>query len=104
LYCSHAKQIRKDLDELEEQANATLSAGTAELLPKETGTQQKMTKARLGLIPYISGSKFMQPREALFLSLIVTNRSGERSFSRFKNELKGHSVLGEVVHTKHSVH
>jgi len=33
----------------------------------------------------------MQPREALFLSLMVTNCSGERSFSRFKrikNELK----------------
>jgi len=34
----------------------------------------------------------MQPREASFLSLMVTNCSGERSFSRFKrikNELKG---------------
>jgi len=33
----------------------------------------------------------MQPREVLFLSLMVTNCSGERSFSRFKitkNELK----------------
>ena len=49
----------------------------------------------------------MQPREALFLSLMVTNCSGERSFSRFKRikiKLKGHNVLGEVVHTKHSVH
>jgi len=26
----------------------------------------------------------MQPREALFLSLMVTNCSGEKSFSRFK--------------------
>jgi len=26
----------------------------------------------------------MQPHEALFLSLMVTNCSGERSFSRFK--------------------
>jgi len=26
----------------------------------------------------------MQPREALFLSFMVTNCSGERSFSRFK--------------------
>jgi len=26
----------------------------------------------------------MQPREALFLSLMVTNCSGKRSFSRFK--------------------
>jgi len=49
----------------------------------------------------------MQPREALFLGVMVINCSGERSFSRFKiikNELKGHSVPGEVVHTKHSVH
>jgi len=48
----------------------------------------------------------MQPREALFLSLMVTYCSGERSFSRFKitkNESKGRHVLGEVVHTKHSV-
>jgi len=39
--------------------------------------------------------------------LMVTNCSGERSFSRFKrikNELKGHNVPGEVVDTKHSVH
>jgi len=44
----------------------------------------------------------MQPREALFLSLMVTNCSGERSFSRFKrikNELKDHNVPREVVHT-----
>jgi len=49
----------------------------------------------------------MQPREALFLSLMVTYCSGERSFSRFKitkNELKGRHVSGEVVRTKHSVH
>jgi len=49
----------------------------------------------------------MQPREALFLSLMVTNCSGERPFSRFKrikNESKGRSVPGEVAHTKHFVH
>jgi len=49
----------------------------------------------------------MQPCEAFFLSLMVTNCSGERSFSRIKrikNELKGQNVPGEVVHTKHSVH
>jgi len=49
----------------------------------------------------------MQPREALFLSWMVNNCSGERSFSRFKtikNELKGRDVPGEVVHTEHSVH
>jgi len=49
----------------------------------------------------------MQPREALFLSLMVTNCSSERSFSRlkrFKNVLNGRNVPGEVVHTKYSVH
>jgi len=49
----------------------------------------------------------MQPHEALFLSLIVTKCSGERSFSRFKrikNELKGRNIPGEVVNTKHSAH
>ena len=46
----------------------------------------------------------MQPHEALFLTLMVTNCSGERFFSRFKrikNELKGCNIPGEVVHTKH---
>jgi len=49
----------------------------------------------------------MQPREALFLSFMVTNCSGVRSFSRsekIKDELKGRNVPGEVVLTKHSVH
>jgi len=49
----------------------------------------------------------MQPREALLIRLMVTNCSGERSFSRFKrieNEVKGRHIPGEVVHTKHSVH
>jgi len=49
----------------------------------------------------------MQPREALFLSFMVTNCLGVRSFSRFKrikNELKGLNVPREVVHAKHSVH
>jgi len=44
----------------------------------------------------------MQPREALFLSLMVTNCSGERSFSRFKrskNELKGRNIPVKMVHT-----
>jgi len=49
----------------------------------------------------------MQSREALFLSLMVTNCPGEWSFSRFKiikNESNGRNVPGEVVHTKHLVH
>ena len=41
----------------------------------------------------------MQPHEALFLRLMVTNCSGERSFSRFK--LMGRNIPGEVVNTKH---
>jgi len=49
----------------------------------------------------------MQQREDLFLRLMVTSCSGESSFASFKrikNELKGGSVPGEDVHTKHSVH
>jgi len=49
----------------------------------------------------------MQPHEVLVLSLMVTNCSGEKSFSRFKkikNELKGRNIPGEFVHTKNSVH
>jgi len=49
----------------------------------------------------------MQPCEAFFLSLMVTNCSGERCFSRFKiikNALNGRNVPGEVVHIKHLVH
>ena len=63
-----------------------------------------MTKARLGLKPKISVFQFMQPHEALFLSLMVTNCLGESFFSRFKrfkNQLKGRNIPGEVVNTKH---
>ena len=38
---------------------------------------------------------------------MVTDWSGERSFSgfkRIKNELKGRNIPEEVVHTKHAVH
>jgi len=44
----------------------------------------------------------MKPHEALFLSLMVTNCSGERSFSRLKrikNELKGRNIPGERLFT-----
>ena len=47
----------------------------------------------------------MQPHKALFLSLMVTNCSSARFFSRFKrikNELKGRNIPGEVVNTKHT--
>jgi len=46
----------------------------------------------------------MQPHEALFLSLMVTNCLGERFFPRFKrikNQLKGRNIPGEVVNTNH---
>jgi len=59
-----------------------------------------MTKACLDLMQKISNSKFMQQRGALFLSLMVTNCSGERCFWRFKrnkNELSSRNVPGEVV-------
>jgi len=49
----------------------------------------------------------MQPGEALYLSVMATNCSGERSISRFKrikNQLNGRNFPGEVVITKHSVH
>jgi len=42
----------------------------------------------------------MQPRGPLCISLMVTNCSGERSFSRFKrlkNELNSRNVPGEVA-------
>jgi len=34
LHCSHAKQIREDLDELEQQAKATLPTGNRGTLPQ----------------------------------------------------------------------
>ena len=46
----------------------------------------------------------MQPHEALFLSLVVSNCSGEKFFSTFKrieNQLKGRNIPGEVVNTRH---
>jgi len=52
-------------------------------------------------------AKNLGGREALFLSLMVTNCSGKRFFSRFnriKNESKGRNIPGEVVHNKHLVH
>jgi len=50
LYFSHAKEIREDHDELNWQT---------QLLPqgdKEKGNTEKMTTARLGPMPWISGS------------------------------------------------
>jgi len=50
-YCSHAKQIREDLDGLEEQAKVPLPTGNHVTLPNETRKQQKMTKAHWDLMP-----------------------------------------------------
>jgi len=81
LYCPRAKQIREDLDELEQQAKTTLPTGNRRTLPqRDMENTIKMPRARLGLMPQISGSQFMQSREALFLSLMVTNCSGERLY------------------------
>jgi len=51
LYCFHAKQIREDLDKLEQQAKATLPIGNRRTLPQRNRETKKMTKARLGLMP-----------------------------------------------------
>ena len=48
LYCSHAKQSKEDLDDIEQQAKATLPTGTAELSPNETRKQQKNDKSAFG--------------------------------------------------------
>jgi len=47
LYCSPSKQFKEDLAE----QKPLYQLATAELFPNETGKQQKMTKARLGLMP-----------------------------------------------------
>jgi len=51
---------------------------TTELYPKRQRIRKEQENDRkaLGLMPEISGSWFIQPRGALFLSLIVTNCSG----------------------------
>jgi len=40
LYCSRAKKIREDLDELNSKQKPLCQLATAELFPNETGTQQ----------------------------------------------------------------
>jgi len=45
LYCSHAKQIRKDRDDLEQQAKAALPSGNRRTLPqRHTETAKKWQK------------------------------------------------------------
>jgi len=73
LYCSHAKPIREDFKKLQKQAKVTLPTGNNRTLPqrdKEKGSSKKTTKARLGLMPYISGFWFIQPRGPFFLGVI----------------------------------
>ena len=42
LYCSHAKQIREDLDDIELQAKATLPTGNRRIFPQQdTETAKK---------------------------------------------------------------
>jgi len=41
LYCSHAKQIRENLDELEHQAKATLPTGNRRTLPQRERETKK---------------------------------------------------------------
>jgi len=48
VYCSHAKQIKEDLDDIEMQAKATLSTGNPELFPNDTRKQQKNDKSAFG--------------------------------------------------------
>jgi len=58
LNCSRAKPIREDFKEQQKQAKVTLPTGNHRTLPqrdKEKGNSKKMTKARLGLMLYISG-------------------------------------------------
>jgi len=78
------RKSEKILMSLNSKQKPLCQLATTELFPNETGTQEKMTKARLGLMPVVSGFQFVPALEALFLSLMATNCSGERSFSRFK--------------------
>jgi len=47
LYCFHAKQIRKDLDELEQQAKATLPTGNRRILPQRDRETAKKWQKRV---------------------------------------------------------
>jgi len=51
LYCSHAKQTREDLDELELQAKATLPTGNRKTLPQQDKETAKNDKSAFGLMP-----------------------------------------------------
>jgi len=80
LYSCHAKPIREDFKEHQKQAKVTLTTGKHRILPqrdKEKGSSKKMTKARLGLMPYISGFWFIQPRGPFFLGVMFANCSGD---------------------------
>jgi len=63
LYCFHAKQIGKDLNEFESKENSLCPLATTEPYPKETKKRKSaMTKARLGLMPvFLSLSNHADP-------------------------------------------
>jgi len=49
LYCSHAKQIKEDHDDIELQAKATLPTGNRRTLPqRHTETEKKHDKGVFG--------------------------------------------------------
>jgi len=48
LYCSHAKQIKEDLDDVEYQAKPLYQLATAELFHNQTRKQQKIDKCAFG--------------------------------------------------------
>jgi len=48
LYCSRAKKIREDLDELNTKQKPLCQLATAELFPNEAGKQQKNDKSAFG--------------------------------------------------------
>ena len=51
LYCSHAKQIKEDLDDIEKQAKATLPTGNRRTLPQRDTETAKNDKSALSLMP-----------------------------------------------------
>jgi len=48
LYCSHAKQIREELDDIELQAKVTLPTGNRRILPQRDTEMAKNDKSPFG--------------------------------------------------------
>jgi len=96
---SMLSKSEKILMSLNSKQKSLCQLATTELFPKETKNRETARKWQKH-VWVISNSNFMQPRGALFLSLMVTNCSGKRFFSRckrIKNELNSRNVPGEVV-------